>query len=418
MLGGHPFGDLTAVEVLILDLFTGIDGLGYAIDSVVGARAQRPSLTLMFERDPFCRQVLSDRRCRGRQDRFVAPWKDAEGLEGSVFALAVSDFGLLAEMVAAMPALKRVAVVGGSPCVGFSAANSARRGVDDPASMAMWIIPVLVTRLRSLLTDRRASVGFVLENVQMEPAHKQGVTKTMGLEPVLIDAASLCAAARPRLFWSNYHVKPPPKKDVSATSALDSGWAPAPAKRFRTFLRPFPPGRPTEFPAKYWRMPLSCYDDRGLVYRPLAAAADLNKATSMLRDSMAAKTDELRRPGSDAIKVRGGLAEWIHQQGGHGTIRPLNADERERSLGFPLVEREAARTQAALMFCGKGAPPLAMPLPSQWWPWRRPTWRPSCLASARTCAPGDPKWFPPRWRCGQTFAAEERRRPQRIPRRC
>ena len=149
MLGGHPFGDLTAVEVLILDLFTGIDGLGYAIDSVVGARAQRPSLTLMFERDPFCRQVLSDRRCRGRQDRFVAPWKDAEGLEGSVFALAVSDFGLLAEMVAARPALKHVAVVGGSPCVGFSAANSARRGVDDPASMAMWIIPVLVTRLRS-----------------------------------------------------------------------------------------------------------------------------------------------------------------------------------------------------------------------------------------------------------------------------
>ena len=67
---------------------------------------------------------------------------------------------------------------------------------------------------------------------------------------------------------------------------LSPGWAPlwsllkAPCQteRFRTLLRPFPPGQPTEFKdSTFWKLPLSTYDERGLVYPTSASAAELRE---------------------------------------------------------------------------------------------------------------------------------------------
>ena len=50
-------------EVIIIDLFAGIDGLGHGVELALRGSPSRPAATLFFEVDPFCRQVLRA-RCR------------------------------------------------------------------------------------------------------------------------------------------------------------------------------------------------------------------------------------------------------------------------------------------------------------------------------------------------------------------
>ena len=329
-------------KVLIFDLFAGIDGLGWALDSHILGH-HKDSVSCLFEVDAPCRETLVSHRVSPHT--WLSPLVDSKGLLGSVFALTDNDFLLLRKFLQLNPDLQHISVVGGSPCVGFSAANVRRRGIDDPASNAMWVLPVLANRLWTFTRDRSAppSVGFILENVAMLKSQEAGVSKAMGVQPLLLDAGKLGPVTRARNFWTNYEVGPLSGHKITLEETLTPGWAPLRSllktpssdERFRTLLRPFPPGQPFEFKAEFWRLPLSTYDERGLVYLKSASASQLREIERWIHGAMRINTTELKTPGSTAVLRRGELATWIHTQGGSRLVRPLLADERDVAMGFP-----------------------------------------------------------------------------------
>ena len=77
------------------------------------------------------------------------------------------------------------------------------------------------------------------------------------------------------------------------------------------------------------------YSENGLVFRPDAPPAQLEKIRDLVRRCVRCNTSDLKTLGGGAVKLRGELAEWIHLQGGDKWLRPLNGRERDRCLGFP-----------------------------------------------------------------------------------
>ena len=58
------------------------------------------------------------------------------------------------------------------------------------------------------------------------------------------------------------------------------------------------------------------------------------KLERFAKDSVDIDTADLKQPGSESVRRRGDLAKWIRVDGGLEVLRPLNADERDRALGF------------------------------------------------------------------------------------
>jgi len=73
------------------------------------------------------------------------------------------------------------------------------------------------------------------------------------------------------------------------------------------------------------------------VYLASADRDKLDLVQGLVLNNMRAPTAEnaLRTLGSEAIKLRGAVAELIHCHGGDAFLRPLNGDERDLALGFP-----------------------------------------------------------------------------------
>ena len=73
------------------------------------------------------------------------------------------------------------------------------------------------------------------------------------------------------------------------------------------------------------------------MYRVDASIQELDNIRRLVLNNMRASTadDALRRPGSEAVKLRGAVADLIHCHGGDAFLRPLNGDERDLALGFP-----------------------------------------------------------------------------------
>ena len=87
-------------------------------------------------------------------------------------------------------------LVGGSPCTDLSIAKKNRKGLDGDMSGLFWEF----VRLRKECSPR----WFLLENVASMPkADKEIITREMGVEPVMINAALVSAQSRKRLFWTN-----------------------------------------------------------------------------------------------------------------------------------------------------------------------------------------------------------------------
>ena len=110
-----------------------------------------------------------------------------------------------------------------------------------------------------------------------------------------------------------------------------------PTGSFGTFLRPFSPGRPPEFPASYARLPLSSYDRFGLVIKDLLNAPDLSEIQLRL-DRIQGSTGDSKDPSSSSFRHRKDLCDFIHLEGGFSKIRPLSASERLKCLGFRSVQ--------------------------------------------------------------------------------
>lgn len=87
-------------------------------------------------------------------------------------------------------------LIGGSPCTDLSIAKKDRQGLAGSQSSLFW-------EYKRVL-DLVKPTYFLLENVASMPkADRQTITETLGVEPILIDAALVSAQSRKRLFWTN-----------------------------------------------------------------------------------------------------------------------------------------------------------------------------------------------------------------------
>jgi len=91
-------------------------------------------------------------------------------------------------------------LIGGSPCQDLSIAKKDRKGLDGDRSGLFWEY----MRILKLCNPKY----FILENVNSMPKKDRDIiTKEMGVEPIMIDAALVSAQSRKRLFWTNIPVK-------------------------------------------------------------------------------------------------------------------------------------------------------------------------------------------------------------------
>jgi len=85
-------------------------------------------------------------------------------------------------------------VIGGSPCQDLSIAKKDRKGLDGERSGLFWEYVRILEEVKPKY--------FILENVASMPKEaKQIITETLGVEPIMINAALVSAQNRKRLFW-------------------------------------------------------------------------------------------------------------------------------------------------------------------------------------------------------------------------
>lgn len=87
-------------------------------------------------------------------------------------------------------------LIGGSPCQDLSIAKTNRKGLQGDRSGLFWEYVRILKEVKPRY--------FVLENVASMPkVDKQIITNTLGVEPIMIDAALVSGQQRKRLFWTN-----------------------------------------------------------------------------------------------------------------------------------------------------------------------------------------------------------------------
>lgn len=98
-------------------------------------------------------------------------------------------------------------LVGGSPCTDLSIAKKNRQGLDGEQSSLFWEYVRILNETNP--------VYFVLENVASMPKKDRDIiTETLGVEPVLFNAALVSAQSRKRLFWTNIKFDLPPDRGI------------------------------------------------------------------------------------------------------------------------------------------------------------------------------------------------------------
>ena len=106
-------------------------------------------------------------------------------------------------------------LVGGSPCQDLSIAKKNRKGLNGEKSGLFW-------EYVRLLKETKPKY-FILENVaSMSKEDKEIITKELGVEPIMINAALVSAQNRKRLFWTNIHgVTLPKDKGILLNNILE-----------------------------------------------------------------------------------------------------------------------------------------------------------------------------------------------------
>ena len=113
--------------------------------------------------------------------------------------LTSDDPAAVAAAVKADPEGKALIVVTAAPpCqdfsrIGQSPGHAGQRGALFLATAEFY------WKTRSLLPDRRWV--FLFENVVMEPAHSDAVSKALGVDPIMVCASDFGWISRPRLWW-------------------------------------------------------------------------------------------------------------------------------------------------------------------------------------------------------------------------
>lgn len=108
-------------------------------------------------------------------------------------------------------------LIGGSPCQDLSIAKKDRKGLDGERSGLFWEYVRILREVKPKY--------FILENVASMPKEaKKIITKELGVEPIMINAALVSAQQRKRLFWTNIpNVTLPEDKGIILQDILENG---------------------------------------------------------------------------------------------------------------------------------------------------------------------------------------------------
>lgn len=106
-------------------------------------------------------------------------------------------------------------LIGGSPCQDLSIAKKERKGLAGERSGLFWEYVRILKEVKPKY--------FILENVNSMPKEaKDTITKELGVEPIMINAALVSAQNRKRLFWTNIpNVKLPDDRGIFLKDILE-----------------------------------------------------------------------------------------------------------------------------------------------------------------------------------------------------
>lgn len=104
-------------------------------------------------------------------------------------------------------------LIGGSPCQGFSFAGK-QLNFEDPRSKLFF-------EFVRLLEECKPEY-FFLENVKMKKEYQDVISQHLGVEPILINSALVCAQNRKRLYWTNIPgIKQPEDRGIFLKDILE-----------------------------------------------------------------------------------------------------------------------------------------------------------------------------------------------------
>jgi DNA (cytosine-5)-methyltransferase 3A len=108
-------------------------------------------------------------------------------------------------------------LIGGSPCQDLSIAKKNRKGLSGERSGLFWEYVRILKEVKPK--------WFILENVNSMPKEaKELITKTLGVEPIMINASLVSAQNRKRLFWTNIpNVEQPKDRGILLKDVLENG---------------------------------------------------------------------------------------------------------------------------------------------------------------------------------------------------
>ncbi len=108
-------------------------------------------------------------------------------------------------------------LIGGSPCQDLSIAKQNRKGLSGERSCLFW---EYVRALKEVTPKY-----FLFENVaSMSKNDKNTITKSLGVEPILINSALVSAQNRKRLYWTNIlDITQPKDKELKLADILENG---------------------------------------------------------------------------------------------------------------------------------------------------------------------------------------------------
>ena len=105
-------------------------------------------------------------------------------------------------------------IMGGSPCQGFSRANSNALAFDDPRSALFFEFVRCIEELNPTY--------FLLENVNMKKEWLDTITEYMGVEGIKINSSLVSAQNRVRWYWTNIpDIEQPKEKGIVLKDILE-----------------------------------------------------------------------------------------------------------------------------------------------------------------------------------------------------
>ena len=106
-------------------------------------------------------------------------------------------------------------LIGGSPCIDLSIAKKGRKGLEGEHSGLFW------EWVR--VWKEAKPKWWVLENVASMPKKDRDIiTKELGVEPVMFNAALVSAQSRKRLFWTNIKFDLPEDRGIMLKDILQA----------------------------------------------------------------------------------------------------------------------------------------------------------------------------------------------------